>query len=163
MEHVRLKVLKAVTIKSTIIWDHTPCSLVIYKRFGGTYWLHLQGCTYWAKQAWLLDLLVDPGNGGSMFFRTVSKLLPDYTVYCSRMEYIFLVSLFVSLTTEERLYSNVEWESQKYCINRNMATAQNIISTWLLSVWQRTLSYIRMENPRKTMKSLRQELSQDSN
>jgi hypothetical protein len=31
-------------MKSTIFWDITPCSpLSVYRRFGGTYRLHLQG------------------------------------------------------------------------------------------------------------------------
>jgi hypothetical protein len=40
---VRFEVLTALTMKSSIIWDATLCSLMNVKRcFGGTYRLHLQ-------------------------------------------------------------------------------------------------------------------------
>jgi hypothetical protein len=44
LTNARLEVLKAVVIKSTILWDITPCSpLSVNLRFGGTYRFHFQG------------------------------------------------------------------------------------------------------------------------
>jgi hypothetical protein len=41
---VGFEVFTTVVMKSTIFWDITPCSpLKVYRRFGGTYRLHLQG------------------------------------------------------------------------------------------------------------------------
>jgi hypothetical protein len=41
--HLGFEVLTAVVIKGAIFWDMTPCSpLKINRRFGGTYYLHLQ-------------------------------------------------------------------------------------------------------------------------
>jgi hypothetical protein len=42
--HVGFEVLKAVIMKSTIIWDLTLCiPLKVNRRFGGTYLFHLKG------------------------------------------------------------------------------------------------------------------------
>jgi hypothetical protein len=42
--YVRFEVLIAVVMKSTTFWDITPCNpFKVYKSFGGTYHLHLQG------------------------------------------------------------------------------------------------------------------------
>jgi hypothetical protein len=41
--YVKSEVLIAVNIKSIIFWDVTPCSLLeVYRRFRGTYYLHLR-------------------------------------------------------------------------------------------------------------------------
>jgi hypothetical protein len=41
---VGFEVLTAVVMNSTIFWDIMPCSpLSVNRRFGGTYYLHLQG------------------------------------------------------------------------------------------------------------------------
>jgi hypothetical protein len=41
---VKFEVLMAITMKSTIFWDVTPCHLVeVYQRFRGAPFLHLQG------------------------------------------------------------------------------------------------------------------------
>jgi hypothetical protein len=43
IEVVRIEVHTAVNMKNTFIWDEGSCSLTeVYKRFGGTYHLHLQ-------------------------------------------------------------------------------------------------------------------------
>jgi hypothetical protein len=35
----------AVEVKVPVLWNITPCGMVCrYKRFGGVFWLHLQGC-----------------------------------------------------------------------------------------------------------------------
>jgi hypothetical protein len=42
--YVGFKVLTVVVMKSTILWDITPCSLLsVNRRFRGIYRLHLQG------------------------------------------------------------------------------------------------------------------------
>jgi hypothetical protein len=48
------EILTAVTMRSSIFWDITPCSpLKVNRRFGGTHRLHLQGRTNRAKKpAW---------------------------------------------------------------------------------------------------------------
>jgi hypothetical protein len=39
----RFEVLAAMTMKSTVFWNVTPCSLVeVYQRSGGTYCIHLR-------------------------------------------------------------------------------------------------------------------------
>jgi hypothetical protein len=40
---VRFEVFTAVTMKSAVFWDLTPCRYCVNRRFGGTYRLHLQG------------------------------------------------------------------------------------------------------------------------
>jgi hypothetical protein len=72
-------------MQSSVFWDVTPCSLVeVYRHFGVTYRLHLQGrrvsqATGMTLSSCLLGLHVDRENGGNAFLRNVSKL-PDYTV-----------------------------------------------------------------------------------
>jgi hypothetical protein len=41
--NVKFEVLTAVTMKSGVFWDVTPCSSSKNSRFGGTYRLHHQG------------------------------------------------------------------------------------------------------------------------
>jgi hypothetical protein len=42
--NVSFEILKPVTMKVTVLWDVTPCSLVdLYPSFGGTYCHHFQG------------------------------------------------------------------------------------------------------------------------
>jgi hypothetical protein len=44
--HVRFQVLMALTIQVEVFWVVTPCSVVVgYQRFGGPFYLHLQGGT----------------------------------------------------------------------------------------------------------------------
>jgi hypothetical protein len=41
---LKFEILTAVTMKNTVFWDATPCNLIeVYRRFVGTYCLHLQG------------------------------------------------------------------------------------------------------------------------
>jgi hypothetical protein len=59
---MKLNILTSVTMKSTIFWDVTPCSLVeIYRRF--------------LLVSWLRDLLFEPENWNSNFLPSFSKLL----------------------------------------------------------------------------------------
>ena len=61
--------LTAITVKVTVAWDVTPCSLVRrYQLFGGSSCLHLQG-----------KLIVHPDDGGREFFRTVGTCLRNHT------------------------------------------------------------------------------------
>jgi hypothetical protein len=67
------EVLVAVTTKNTVLWDVMPCSLVVYRRFGGTYCLCLHNRK--VKQAnskqstcCLMGLFLHPEDGGIMFF-----------------------------------------------------------------------------------------------
>jgi hypothetical protein len=42
LDYVKCEVLSAVTMKNTVSWNVTPCSVVeICRRFGGTNYLHL--------------------------------------------------------------------------------------------------------------------------
>jgi hypothetical protein len=40
---LRFEVFTAVTMKSAVVWDVTPCGSCKNRRFGGTYRLHHQG------------------------------------------------------------------------------------------------------------------------
>jgi hypothetical protein len=56
---VKYEILSADVMKSTILWDITPCNpLSVNLRFGGTYRLHLQGRKnkFSKKPAWKLNL-----------------------------------------------------------------------------------------------------------
>jgi hypothetical protein len=84
-QHVGSEVLTAVVMKSTILWDITPCSsLRVKRRFGGTYRLHLQGRKISRRRnqresRWQVELCFYPEDGGDMFLRNVSWLSTDYT------------------------------------------------------------------------------------
>jgi hypothetical protein len=93
--YVGTEVLTAVVMKSSILWDITPCSpLKIKWCFGGICRLHLQD---WrlsqarnqheagSKQG-LLFLLFNPEDGGEIFLRNVGWFSTDYTAL-----YIFVV------------------------------------------------------------------------
>jgi hypothetical protein len=86
--------LLAVTMKSTVFWAVTPCSLERDRRFGGTYRLHFQGRR--VSQAWnqqlrllpasvifLFGLLFISEDGGDMFPRNV-WFSPTHTALHSR-------------------------------------------------------------------------------
>jgi hypothetical protein len=74
---VRTDVLMAVNMKNTVIWDVTPCNLVrVYRRFGGTV----------SSSGPLFDFKC----GSSIFFRNVSKFLPDYSLVHPRIHYSLL-------------------------------------------------------------------------
>jgi hypothetical protein len=52
--------------KSSVFWGITPCSLLkVNPGFGGTFWLHLQGCLFHA--AFFFGLLFSPQDGDDMF------------------------------------------------------------------------------------------------
>jgi hypothetical protein len=40
---IRFEVFTAVTMKNTVFWDVAPCRSCVNRRFGGMYYLHLQG------------------------------------------------------------------------------------------------------------------------
>jgi hypothetical protein len=52
------------TVKNTVVWNATPCSLEVQERFGWTY------CE---------EAVFGPEDGSSTFFRNVGKLIRDYT------------------------------------------------------------------------------------
>jgi hypothetical protein len=68
-------------MKSTVLWDDIPYSLVVvYQNFGGMYCLHLQGqrvsqTSNQQEGSRKLGSLFDPEDGDSMFLRNVSELL----------------------------------------------------------------------------------------
>jgi hypothetical protein len=94
-EFVGFEVLKAVVIKSTIVWDITPCSpLKVNRSFGVTYRLHLQGrrisqernqmasralLATWFHAGFLHSLFFDPEDRGAMFLRNVGWISTNYT------------------------------------------------------------------------------------
>jgi hypothetical protein len=65
---VGFEVLTAVLMKSTILWDITPCSLMkVNRRFGGTCRrVPLATCVH---AGFLLGLFFDHEDGGDMFLR----------------------------------------------------------------------------------------------
>jgi hypothetical protein len=56
-------------IKRTIVWDVTPYSLAVYRRFEEMYSLHLQG-----RRVSQAASSFDPKDRGSTFLRNVGKL-----------------------------------------------------------------------------------------
>jgi hypothetical protein len=71
--YLGLEVLTAVVMKSIAFWDITLCiPLKVNRRFGGTYRFHLQIRINRAI-ATLVSLfgLINPEDGGNMFFRNV--------------------------------------------------------------------------------------------
>jgi hypothetical protein len=78
--YLRLQVLTAVTMNSTIFWDATLCSLIeVHRRFGGTYGLHLQTrlCRLLVSD-YLPSLLLDSEDEDSTSLRNVDEVLLDY-------------------------------------------------------------------------------------
>lgn len=69
-------------MKTTIFWNATPCILVVQRRFGRKYFLHLQGEKHYACYflICLLGLLFDFEDASSTFFLNVGKVLQDHTV-----------------------------------------------------------------------------------
>jgi hypothetical protein len=80
--YVGFEILIAVTTKSTIFWNVTPCSpSEFYQAFGGTYFLHLHGRKVYSDLlVAVVCLLIDPEDGGSIFIRKLGKLPQGYTV-----------------------------------------------------------------------------------
>jgi hypothetical protein len=71
--YVGTEVLTPVVMKSTILWDITPCSpLEVNRRFGGTYRLHLQALlAICFHTGFLLGLFFNPEDSGNKFLRNV--------------------------------------------------------------------------------------------
>jgi hypothetical protein len=66
---VRIQVLTAANMKTTVFWDIAPCSVVeVYRLFGGSCCLHHQS------------------DGGSKHVWNVGKLLPDFTAQQPRRQ-----------------------------------------------------------------------------
>jgi hypothetical protein len=105
------QVLRVVTMKSTIILDVIPCSLVEVQHSGGLYYLHLQG---WrvsqasnqqeagSKQrdfgGYLLCFLLDPEGRSSMFLWNKGKLPLDYMFLHTRGQYSSITGFFSLLS-----------------------------------------------------------------
>jgi hypothetical protein len=95
-QYVGFEVLTAVVMKNIIFWDITPCNhLKVNRLFGGTYRLHLQGRKISRARAllatcfqadFLLDLFLDPEDGGNILPRKVSWLSTDYTASYPRRQ-----------------------------------------------------------------------------
>jgi hypothetical protein len=67
----RFQALAALTMKTTVVWDMTPCSLVDINRcIGGTYCLHLQRRR--------VSPVFNSEDGGSVFLRNVGQYILDY-------------------------------------------------------------------------------------
>jgi hypothetical protein len=70
-----------------------PCSLVeVFRRFGGTYCLQLQGQTkhqYYrlVLACYIVGLLFESEVGGTTFLRNVDRFLPEYTAFHPRRQY----------------------------------------------------------------------------
>jgi hypothetical protein len=77
---VRLEVVMAVTMKSTVFWCMIPCSVVeVYQCFRGTYSSYLRTEEY-ARQAelpYLHDLLCYLKDGNNMFLQDNEKIMPN--------------------------------------------------------------------------------------
>jgi hypothetical protein len=73
--------MTASTTKNTVFWDVTPCSLVeICRRFGGTYFLHLQVVEKSIRvqlAVCLLWELLYLEDGGITFIRIIDKHLQN--------------------------------------------------------------------------------------
>jgi hypothetical protein len=72
----------------TVLWDIQPCGVVEgYWHLPETYRLHLHSRSLSqasnqqeaSNNGCLLDLLYNPKDGGNIFLRNVTKLLPDHT------------------------------------------------------------------------------------
>jgi hypothetical protein len=88
VEYVELDVLTAV---------------VVNRRFGGTYRLHLQGRISWPAtcfHAGILLGLFDPEDGRDVFLRNVGRLSTNYTALYPRRQY----------------FSTVEYSSRCRCL-----------------------------------------------
>lgn len=73
---VGLQVLTEMAMNNTVFWGVTPCSLIeVYRRFRGTYCLHLQG--QGVISVWFIDLPFYCKVRGNMFFRNTGKHLQD--------------------------------------------------------------------------------------
>jgi hypothetical protein len=83
---MRFEATAAVSLKRTVFRDITPCSPVeAYRRFGGTYCLHLHGEVEQAgrKQSYVLDA----DHSLDLLFDLKDKLLRDYTASLIRRLY----------------------------------------------------------------------------
>jgi hypothetical protein len=97
--YVGFEVFPAVVVKSTVLWDITPCSpLSVNRRFGGTYHLYLQGRknNFNKKPAW--KHFFYPEGEGDMYLRTVIWHSTDYTALYPRRLYVLFILLLVTRT-----------------------------------------------------------------
>jgi hypothetical protein len=96
-KYVGFEFFIAVVMKSIIIWDMTPCTLLSVNRcFGGTYRLHLQNrinkfskktASRWCLAFFCWTYFFDPEDGGDMFLRNVRWNSMDYTASYTRRWY----------------------------------------------------------------------------
>jgi hypothetical protein len=87
-DFVAFEVPTAVYMKCTIRWGVITCNLIVHRRFGGTYCLHLQDLRVsqttsknhcLLNSGYLLDVLFYLEDVCCMFLRNFSKRLSDYT------------------------------------------------------------------------------------
>jgi hypothetical protein len=86
--------------KNTILWDVTPCSPVeFHGRFEGAYSpifrVRLRSACRVILAGYLLELLSSPKDGGRMFLRNVSSILPYYTPLHPRRQYNFYLFIYL--------------------------------------------------------------------
>jgi hypothetical protein len=69
-------------------WVVTPCCLVeVHRSYRGTYCLHLQAKLCLLPAGYLLSLYLNPEDGGRIFLRNFSELLPEYTALHPRSQH----------------------------------------------------------------------------
>jgi hypothetical protein len=84
------------SLRGIVFWNVTPCSpVVLYRRLGGTYCLHLQGLINETMQeavCCLLGLFFVPENGGSKFLQNAGKFFTGLHGVTSQTIVLFIVN-----------------------------------------------------------------------
>jgi hypothetical protein len=79
--NIGVEVRTAVTIKSVVFWDVTPCSLIgVHRRYAVMYCLYIQGRRVSQENSKKQVLVAfSPEEGCSPFLRIADNPQPDYT------------------------------------------------------------------------------------